>query len=123
MTRHHEKLARNNTDIERLARFIGYEYVPEEGQSGCGDSWRPIDDDGSHGHLDEFDPFTRLDDAMMVAEKMIARDCDFKLWNHDLGFGCRIGTLGCSAKDGHGKTTAEAISLAALAYIEATEKK
>lgn len=108
-------------EIERLARFMGYEYVPEEGQSGCGEDWRPIDDDGAKPHWDEFNPFTRLEDAFMVAEKMVDAGCEMTIWSHPGGFGCRIGTRGCCAKDGHGKP-AEAVALAALAYLDATEK-
>ena len=56
-------------EIERLARFMGYEYVPEEGQSGCSEHWRPIDDDWSRDYWDEFDPFTRLDDAIRASRR------------------------------------------------------
>lgn len=126
MTRPHEKLARKNTDIERLARFMGYEYVPEEGQSGCGEYWRSIDEDGSQPHWDEFDPFTCLNDAMMVAEKIgglvltaLPEMSDpNKKW--DASFWKAPG--GKSYTSAFGDTPSEAIALAALAYIEATEK-
>ena len=43
--------------------------VPEEGQSGCSEHWRPIDDDWSRDYWDEFDPFTRLDDAIRASRR------------------------------------------------------
>ena len=38
-------------------------------ESGCSEHWRPIDDDWSRDYWDEFDPFTRLDDAIRASRR------------------------------------------------------
>ena len=37
-----EEAMTRRAEIERLARFMGYEYVPEEGQRGCSEHWPPL---------------------------------------------------------------------------------
>jgi hypothetical protein len=60
-----------------------------------------------------WDPFTRLDDAMMVAEKI---EADIHLRRIGNEWVANFG----SASHGLAKNPAEAIALAALAYLDAT---
>jgi len=96
------------TDIERLARFLG---------------WTSDDFVGGRlvGTVTKFDPFTRLDDAMMVAEKIGGCSmCQMKRggpWSASFDEDFAADSMGESL------ILAEAITLAALAYLDATEKK
>ena len=98
-------------EIERLARFMG---------------WRMSSLDNGVVHDDKNnivrDPFTRLDDAMMVAEKITEKNQDFVLHRHPSD-GCWFAKFEFCGVIQHGDTPAEAITLAALAYLSAAEGK
>lgn len=102
-------------DVERLARFMGWEYEP--GKFRITDICFSVKMLQAH-----FDPFTRLDDAMAVAEKIkspyfvLVRGAGHK-WS------VTIGNDPSDAVRVLAKTLAEAIALAALAYLSATEGK
>lgn len=96
--------------IERLARFVGIENF-EQRQAGAGMTW-------------PFDPFTRLDDAMMVAEKI--GGWDFRQVEPGIISASFTRNRFVSISEtlvSISETLPEAITLAALAYLDATEKK
>lgn len=105
--------------IERLARFMGWH------RGKYSDSWyrqkeevAPYED--SRAAPSTWNPFTRLDDAFMVAEMIggltlqhgAAEGC----WYASFNVGVFINTTR------NGRSPAAAIALAALAYLDAMEK-
>lgn len=113
----------NQKQIERLARFMGFEIWPAalgglSVKTNKYADWEP------------FDPFTRLDDAMMVAEKCVGDERGIESQAFSLetisSWGTNEKWCGKFPFEGiikFGKTPAEAITLAALAYLDATEAK
>ena len=123
-------------EIERLARFMGGVRVGFR----INDKRWVVTAPGDKGESRLFDPFTRLDDAMAVAGKVMAHGNGFS-------FGFRLEThcenseekwnaffpsitsappyeeMNPVANFGEGNSAAEAITLAALAYLSATEGK
>lgn len=99
--------------IERLARFCRLNILR------YGDSVWIKTTRWKFGYF--FDPFTRLDDAMMVAEKIGGLGLE-----HVPGPGPKYWLASFLEKfivgPAEAETPAEAITLAALAYLDATEK-
>lgn len=102
--------------IKRLAVFMGWNLARMAGPSGAVLVEEPVTRETRW-----FDPFTRLDDAMMVAEKIGGLGLE-----HVPGPGPNYWLASFVKKfivgPAEAATPAEAITLAALAYLDATEK-
>lgn len=110
--------------IERLALFMGWRKTTVSGMRGVEWAWTSAKTDPASFTCaeDYWDPFTRIDDAMMVAEKiggLILEHCDEDCWEGSFpNPKTKIPMWG----DRPNKAPAEAIALAALAYLDAMEK-
>lgn len=131
---------KRSDDIERLAKFMGWEFTPWPWQKGKpktgyrfnerGECWRIFNVGHSNDVL--WDPLTRLDDAMMVADK-IGSGNSIDAWMFTLMNWSYYGDKSYTAEffnshlekkaKGTDKTLPGAIAIAALAYLDAIGKR
>lgn len=120
-----QKTHHRHEAIERLARFMGRHKCAAGGfcdleSCSTGHGLKHLSNDN------EFDPFTRLDDAMMVAEKIHSLKKNRYglnlMLSEDGRWIGRFPVNGFYLENKYSKVPAGAITLAALAYLDATEK-